>query len=403
VLSVFTHKLTPGSRLPFALDDMINNNLGSTQEFANNLQAVHRVSNTKFESAVAIEQYLTQELSWVNLKSIMTIAASAMKVEEHRVESHYVFQASVEEAVFKYALINAVKTETGIKIVISQETRKAFGIRKNTIYHDVRSSPFGLPFDSETVLTNSNDDKKEFHDFNRNKLMAGLKIIRGTQNTQLLSFNIGSVISSATSAVTGLCDAWKSITSAFKTVNSETLKDKITGEGFKKYRSTSRYIRSLGIPTDSFDKYMGSYVKLIGADKNIKIKDEFLLAIELGQWVPSNDWGANDFTFDINTGGTCNSVVVLTRNDEEDRRMHIITTVVDGSFQLAPNIFIYEKVKSVAGGIVENTSVVMKEVPRSITENDIKGIHAMMLVTGLQVMADNFGVPFKLPDSAFQK
>ena len=402
-LSVFAANLTPGTRLPHALDDMIHNNLGSAAPFEDNLKAVHRVSKDLSPSKSAeILAFLATELPWANMKSLNTIVQNSFKLEENRVESHYIFQSFSQLAEFRYTLINLVRNKESFKIVVSQETRKAFGIQKDTIYHDLRSSPFGLPFDSETILFNEQGDEKEFHEFNRNKLMAGLKIIRGTQRTELLSFDIGGVIKGATDAINGFTDCWKNIVSAFKTVKKEELKQTINGEGFKKYMTKSRYIRSIGIPNDKWSVYLPYYLRLTGADRNPRVKQDFSDILALAEFLPENAWNANDFTFDINTGGTCNSAVALTRNDIIDQRSHIITVIVDGSFQLAPHILIYENYKSVAGGIVESTKSVRKEVPRGLTEADVKGINAMMLITSLQIMADNFGVPFKLPESAFK-
>jgi len=400
---VFAANLTPGTRLPHALDDMIHNNLGSTAPFEDNLKAVHRVSKDLSPTKSAeILAFLATELPWTDMKSLNTIVQNAYRLEENRVESHYIFQSFSQLSEFRYALINLVRNKESFKVVVSQETRKAFGVQQDTVYHDLKSSPFGLPFDSETVLFGEQGEKKDFHDFNRNKLMAGLKLIRGTQRTELLSFDIGGVIKGATDAINGFTECWKNIVSAFKTVKKEELKQTINGEGFKRYMTKSRYIRSIGIPNDKWSVYLPYYLRLTGADKNPRVSRDFSDILALAEFLPENAWNANDFTFDINAGGTCNSAVALTRNDIIDQRSHIITVIVDGSFQLNPHILIYENYKSVAGGIVETTKTVRKEVNRGLTEADVKGINAMMLITSLQIMADNFGVPFKLPEIAFQ-
>ena len=402
VLSVLTHKLTPGTKLPHAFDDMIHNNLGATPEFNGEDTAVHTVSKEiTVINTPQIQDHIATEIPWINLKSAVNIAFSAIKLREERVESHYVFQSAPEISAFRYALINLAKTKNGLKIVISHETKTAFGVQKKTIYHDVKSSPFGLPFDLEEVLTNTNNDNKEFHEFNRNRLMAGLKAIRGTQNADLLSFDIGAVIQGATGAITSLTDAWKGIATAFKTVKSQTLKEKINGDGYRRYKAASRYIRSIGIPNDKMNIYKPHFITLTKADRNPIVKNEFQTILELAEFLPENAWNANDFTFDINGGGSCNSAVALTRNDIFDGRSHIIAVIVEGTFDLAPHVFIYENFKSVAGGIVESTKTVTKSVPRSLTNEDVKAINAMILLTALEIMSQNFGVPFKLPESAF--
>merc|ERR1712242_41039 len=99
-------------------------------------------------------------------------------------------------------------------------------------------------------------------DFNKQRLLADIKKIRGTQYG--LGFNIGKVINEVTGVVQNIADTWKSITSAFKTINTTTFKEKINGAGFSSYLSRSRFIRSIGIPTDKWNIYKPAFMRLTG-------------------------------------------------------------------------------------------------------------------------------------------
>ena len=46
---------------------------------------------------------------------------------------------------------------------------------------------------------------------------------------------------------------------------------------------------------------------------------------------------------------------------------------------------------------METTKIVTKRMPRSITQADAKAVNAMMLLTSVDVMQENFGVPKTLP------
>ena len=118
----------------------------------------------------------------------------------------------------------------------------------------------------------------------------------------------------------------------------------------------------------------------------------------MAAFIPDNAWNTNDFTFDVSKGGRCSNFVSMTRKDDVAQQFHIMSTVVDGTFQLSPNIWVYTKYKSVAGGIVQTTKIQTKNMPRSFTEADAKAVNAMMLLTSINVMQENFGIPKTLPE-----
>ena len=173
--------------------------------------------------------------------------------------------------------------------------------------------------------------------------------------------------------------------------------------GYRSYVSSSRFIRSIGIPNDKWDIYRKSLMILTGLDKNPRHRKQAMAILDMASFIPENAWNANDFSFGVGNSNTCNSFVAITKNDMFENRSHVVAVVAQGAFDLAPNVFIYSEFKSVAGGIVETQKVVRKEVPRELTEADVKGINAMMLLSAAQVMADNFGVPFKLPEESIPK
>jgi len=295
-------------------------------------------------------------------------------------------------------LINLVEGDKKLSIVISQEEKKAFGIQKVNTYHDVRKSFLGLPFEAPTVLHQTGVNRVEFHEFNRLRLLDALKQIRASQKGGALGFNFGAALSGATNAVSGIINVWKDITSAFKTVNSNTFKEKIPGEGFKYYKSHSRFIRSIGVPLHQWDKYTNSMRGLLDIKMNPMLNSKLSDLMELAVFVPDNAWNANDLTFDINKGGDCHSMVALTKMDQVDQRAHCLLTFVMGSFKLTPHILIYTKFKSIAGGIYEDTKDNRVEEPRGLTTEEIKAIHALMLLSALETMAQNLQIEFKLPE-----
>lgn len=400
--SVFAHKLTPGTKLPHSLDNMIHNNLGgSIPESQVNLKAVHRTSNDITTISIPhIQDYITSELPWINIQSANFIAFSATKLAEERVESHYVFEATPQDSSFRYALINIAHSKTGLKILISQESTNAFGIQRKSIFHEVKSSLFGLPFDKEEVVIRLNSDNNEIHQFNRNRLMAGLKEVRGTQRTDMLAaFDLAKTLNSAGNVVDQIAKSWKSLTEAFKTVQNEELKQVMNGKGYESLSSKSRFIRNLGIPKDRVIIYTQLLMKLVGGDSQPEIKKLLMESLSSATLVAVDEWIPREFTFAVDTLGNCNSVMALSKYDMIDNLIHIFAIVVDGSFKLAPNIYIYENYLSAAEGIYESRKPVTKNVPKTITDKDIKGIQHLIMLTAIDGLGKEMKRAFRIPST----
>jgi hypothetical protein len=401
---VFSAKLTPGTRLPNAFDNFIHNNLGSVETLGEESKAVHKVSKEIGQTRSAeILSFLTTELPWANIKSINTIVQRALKVEDGRIESHYIFQSFAQLGEFRYAMINLVRNQDSFKIVVSYEHRQAFGIHEDTIYHDVRSSFYGLPSDSEFVLFNDHEGSPEFHEFNKNRLLADLKDLRGTSVQSLGVLDVIAATATAKVVVNTLCDCYKSVVDAFKTVDNESLKKTISGNGFTQFQKSSRFVKMVGVPIAQYEPIKKSIMTLLGMDKNKNLAKEIDAVITLAQWITKADWGADEFTFDVNTGGTCNSAMSLSKAHLSDQMFSVIVVVINSSFQLAPNILIYEKFKSVAGGIIQTTSEKRVNENRALTLKDYKAINNMVKVSTLQSMAKELGVNFSLPNNVFPR
>ena len=185
--------------------------------------------------------------------------------------------------------------------------------------------------------------------------------------------------------------------SAFKTINKEEFKQKIPGEGFSAYSAKTRFLRNLGVPTIRWTDYVKAMKTLFELNKFPTIDANVTAIMQIAEFAPDTAWHANDMTFDATHGGDCNTIVALCQQDYTSSVINVLFTFVTGSFKLAPDVFIYTKFLSAAGGIYESTKDRIEYKPRSLKDEEIKAIHATMLLSGLSVMADNLGVETKLP------
>lgn len=107
----------------------------------------------------------------------------------------------------------------------------------------------------------------------------------------------------------------------------------------------------------------------------------------------------NSFIFGVGKkNNICNNLVITNKINYNDNVVHFVSVNVNGSFELADDTLVFIKYKSKLGGLSENTTVVRKNVPRDITENEIKAINAIMVLNAINVYSENMNIKFKLPN-----
>lgn len=361
---------------------------------------VRNIVNFKFEheSAEEVLDKLSTKIQWADIASYIAIAKDLKTLEEDTVRSHYLFKSFPEEAVFRYAIVNIFKTKDGkVGVVFGQDTRKAFGIQQTTTFHDIKVSAFGLPFESSSVVHQVGTHRAEFHEYNRAQIMNALLASRATQSSGL-GFDPVSAMAGATNCIKGVADAYGSIVSAFKTVKKTEFKEKIAGDGFDYYKSSNRFMRSLGIPNSKMKEFTTRVTNLMELNKypdvQTKVADNMEI-VALG--VSEQTWSMNEMTFDKDKGGNCDSMIFAMSSEMLEDKSHLLLVYVKGSFKLSPHLMIWQNFKSVAGGIVETTKDVIKTEARGITTEEVKAVHACMVLAGLQVISDSLGLKIQLP------
>jgi hypothetical protein len=392
-------RVTPSIRLPDYVDNLVHNN--RLEEVTGLGAEARKISHFKFESSRTEEilDKLSTKIQWIDIASFVAIAQDLKNLVVDEIHSHYIFKAFPEESTFRYTLINLYKTTDGLLgVVFGQDSRRAYGVRMTSTYHDMRISKFGLEYESPSILRQVGTHKAEFHDFNRNQILSALYADRANQLSGL-GFDIGAVISGAGNFIKGAADAYTSIATAFKTVNKQEFQQKIDGNGFSYYKSTNKFVRSIGIPMKSLNLIMKKVTDLMDLNKYPAVQAKVITNMEIiALGVSDHTWTMNDLTFDKNKKGSCDSIIFAMNDDYKEQKYHLLLTYVKGSFKLSPDLMIYRNFKSYAGGIYESNKDVVKEVKRGITEAEIKAVHACMVLSGLKILSDELGISIKLPE-----
>lgn len=394
--------LSPSTPLTHQYDDMLFNNMGdqmltveSDAEVTSTRPNILPVSKSQILKHCA--EHMNKEDFENSLPIIKKTINAALKGQSHNSYHALLVAFDYRHSVARTYELTVNRQIRSLVAVLTKKNHELEKKDKNVFYFETYESVLGLPFTNiQRGPTFDSDVTSDLTDYIKQYLLRAAHEARGSQKNIMVLKGITSWISSATSAVNSITGAYKEIVSAFKTTKTSTIKEMIKGEGFSKFRSHSRFLRSLGVPVSKYNIYINSYITLVGL-RNTIYSSEIGAFLSISQFLQDNSWAINDLTFDENSGGKVSNVIALTRNDMAEGVTHFITVNLKGSFSLAPNVLVISKHKSIAGGIYENTKDVRKKIPRGITNDEIKAIQSLMLLNSMKIMADAFNIPFGFP------
>lgn len=391
--------LTPLTSLPPAYDDMLFNKLQGHADLQSFAASAHISKEfLRIASLEEVAKELTERFPQISQESIALIHKSFSTIHADSIENHFIQTAPNAEKKATSALIQLLVMHEKLRII--SLTVSAASYQPN-YHHLVYTSKFGLvPSGFQVLIGKVSERLQKVHDlFMLKRLFTVLQKLRGSQKGDLMVKGaLGqTTFTGVLDAIQAVASAWQSIASAFKTINRETFKYVIKGQGFSQYKQSSIFLRSLGIDLRRWEMFKPLYMTSVGIDSPAAAKQQAEVFLTLAEFMPDNVWQFNDHTFDKNGQGSTNTMVAFTKADMDVQKAHILTVVTSGSYVLAPDVYVYEKYKSVAGGIYQNTKEVRKNVPRNLSLEDIKGINALAMLNAINVMTEYFKIDFKLP------
>lgn len=288
------------------------------------------------------------------------------------------------------------RNENTLVAILSRKTHDIVKGAKKSFYYETYESPFGIPFiNIEKSDVNDPEITPELVEYSKQYLLRAAQIQRGTSH---LLGNAAAFAKSATAVVKDIAKTYTEVAKAFRTTVTDKVKKTIKGKGFTKFKSSSRLVRTLGVPANQFDNYMKSFKTLTGMSKS-KYKSELKEMLSLARFTMSNDWTVKDFAFSSGKTSSVDAAICLTRAHNSFKAHHFLTVVTSGFFKLAPNALMMTNHLSAAGGIFERKKDYFKYMPKELTKKEMKSIQSLMILNSVNMLAKEFGVKFKLPDS----
>jgi sensor histidine kinase YesM len=148
---------------------------------------------------------------------------------------------------------------------------------------------------------------------------------------------------------------WEGIVKLFKTSVSVKLVEILSDRGFLYFEQSGTVRRLVGLRPEYLDYWISQLQNIL------KIPPEFQhgfnLTLQEALWSDSSVWTANKASFPQTSGGDIKTLMLVTHNNPPNSgNLQLGTTdwfIVDisATFQLAPDLYVYEISKSVLGGL----------------------------------------------------
>ncbi len=212
------------------------------------------------------------------------------------------------------------------------------------------------------------------------------KLFKGIENIEALSDTAKSI-----------GGFWQSLTGAFKTTSSKTIKKFADGKGFSHFMGNFDVRVNIGVNEKYYDKYFESKMELLKVPFNKK--ELFIDAVQDAKMMDKHIWTNMDLVFNPSGKeiGTVKGVSLMV-NKRKNKKFDVIITDMNARFKVAPDIFLEETNKSIAGGIFEGQKQRLITKPKSLSEQELKALLDMYKLLSFKILCDVFGIEVSLPN-----
>ena len=218
--------------------------------------------------------------------------------------------------------------------------------------------------------------------------------ITTSKNLRFLELKGFQNVNKAMQNVTKAAQLWTNIVSAFKTTSATTIRGKLNIDGYSKFKGTASLELYKGIPKHY---WKGKKIQSILTNYKIKPKFQKILRqnIEETEFMAGGFWANLETLHNPDTGMSFFSILF---NNRDDGKINIILSRINCQLQLAPDLLVINKSKSFLGGIFANSEDSVKNVPKSLTPDDLEDVMKFFQIFFAKNMFDKLGFKFELPE-----
>jgi len=211
---------------------------------------------------------------------------------------------------------------------------------------------------------------------------------------KFLSLLFAGMVTSAAqlSVLSGeISSAWSTLNSvlgAFKHGSKDTLLETLTNQGYKTFLDKT----NVQVVQDIPEVYFPTFVHHMSTNLMIpegKLQDfkDYMMDI---QYVGSDDWSAMQNTFSLDSGATCNYIMICTNHNLVNKTFNWVSADMKGAFTLMPNIFVIAHESS--SFFSDKVSIQFIEKPAGVTQADFNAFFVFMKLIAFKQISGFIGL-----------
>ena len=206
-------------------------------------------------------------------------------------------------------------------------------------------------------------------------------------------------------AVEGACKIWKVATALFGYKKSVEFYDIPMERGFETFQQAAYIIYVPNVINTHLPRIKTTFRKILEiTPKDVTANQEYEYLFDFIEFQDMGGWGKQDILFKVKSDRAhANYASILAGRENKNGKtyFHFFFIFNKAAFKLAPNIQM--KVTTKAFGIVYNSiKSEIKEIPASITAEDINAVFYFYNFVCLKLYANYFGIKYELPKVKLQ-
>ena len=174
----------------------------------------------------------------------------------------------------------------------------------------------------------------------------------------------------AKASVLAVSLVWRGLVATFQTTSSTEVMETLKSEGFEIFDASAQAQKLEGLRDRYYYNFTESLFERIELPAN-RSKD-LLNVLEDFKFMDQQTWTAYEIVYNVDDNGNCKYVAILANRNPEEGRSNFLITNVQAKFKLGTNLMVVKESKSIGGVIYSEEKMKIQEVPRYVTEDDVK-------------------------------
>jgi hypothetical protein len=204
------------------------------------------------------------------------------------------------------------------------------------------------------------------------------------------SRSISEKIIALSKAVSAVAGAWKDVVTALKSSSSTTI-TRIVRFGFTHFSQKSSVLKVMNIPADRATQFINALI----IDYNIPPEGSFALALTYSD---DFDWTPSEFLYSPERNGNYRSLTLFKNGDSLSNTASFFIVDINADWQLAPDLLLIQKSKSILGGLFESNKQSIQEIPHSLTLDEVTKLQQFFMLVAMGNLASTLHLNVTLPE-----